>query len=126
MASSTGINEAAARPLSDWEHVQQSIRKILTTPIGSRPMRRTFGSKLPDLVDAKMIDRNILAIYSATAEAIDRWEPRFRMRQGSVLEADVNGVVNIEIFGTYFPRGHLGDFSVAEDQSVRVAFGGSF
>ncbi len=29
-------------------------------------------------------------------------------------------VVALDLFGTFFPRGHLGDFSIAEDASIRV------
>lgn len=121
MADSTGVNAETGAPLSDWQHVQQSIRKILTTPIGSRVMRRDFGSALFDLIDAKMHARNILALYMATAIAIDKWEPRFRVTKARVPNATAGGRIELEIYGTYFPRGHLGDYSVAEDASVRVA-----
>ena len=33
-------------------------------------------------------------------------------------------IISIEIFGTYYPRGHLGDYSVAENASTRVVYGG--
>jgi phage baseplate assembly protein W len=137
MADSTGVNAATGKPLSDWDHVQQSIRKILTTPIGARVMRRDFGSDLPDLIDAKMTRKNILAAYSAAAAAIAKWEPRFRMRSGRVdragylttedgriVRSGPGGIVSIAILGTYFPRGHLGDYSIAESASTRIIFGG--
>jgi len=122
MADSTGLSERAGSPLSDWPHVEQSIRKILTTPIGSRVMRRTFGSDLPDLVDRKMIPANILKVYSASARAILDWEPRFRMTAGRIVDATPGGRLAIEIFGTYYPRGHLGDYTVAENVSTRVVY----
>ena len=122
MADSTGVNAATGAALTGWAHVQQSIKKILTTPIGSRVMRREFGSDLPDLVDTKMIQRNVLAVCSAAATAIARWEPRFRMRGGAVERAEPTGVLALVIYGTYFPRGHLGDYSVAEDATARVVF----
>lgn len=122
MADSTGVNAATGAALTGWQHVQQSIKKILMTPIGSRVMRREFGSDLPDLVDSKMIQRNVLAVYSAAATAIARWEPRFRMRGGAVERAEPTGVLALVIYGTYFPRGHLGDYSVAEDATARVVF----
>lgn len=122
MADSSGLNAKTAAALSDWAHVAQSIDKILTTPIGSRVMRRTFGSDLPDLVDRKMTPANILKIYSASALAILLWEPRFRMTAGRVPDATANGQVTIEIYGTYYPRGHLGDYSVAENASTRVVY----
>ncbi|WHA40919.1 GPW/gp25 family protein [Agrobacterium larrymoorei] len=124
MPSSTGVNAVTGAPLSDWDHTQQSIRKILMTPIGSRVMRRDFGSELPDLIDAKMTPRNILKLYSAAATAIQTWEPRFRMRFGKVTRADATGALSLEIFGIYYPLGHRGDYSIAEDQSVRVVIAG--
>lgn len=120
MPSSTGVNAVTGAPLSDWEHTQQSIRKILKTPIGARVMRRDFGSELPDLIDAKMTPRNVLKLYSAAATAIQKWEPRFRMRFGRITRADVAGALSLEIYGIYFPLGHRGDYSIAEDQSLRV------
>ena len=37
-------------PNSD-AHLVQSIGDILTTPLGSRVLRRSYGSELPDLID---------------------------------------------------------------------------
>ena len=122
MASSTGISAATGQPLSDWQHVEQSIRKILMTPIGARVMLREFGSELPDLIDRKMTTGNVLAIYSASARAIHRWEPRFRMQFGRISGAEAGGRVSIELFGTYYPNGHKGDYSVAESASARIVY----
>jgi uncharacterized protein len=122
MSESAGVNATTGAALSDWGHVEQSIRKILTTPIGARVMRRTFGSDLPDLVDRKMTPTNILKIYAAAALAILLWEPRFRMTAARVPDATANGKISIEIFGTYYPRGHRGDYSVAENASTRVVY----
>lgn len=123
MASSTGTSAGAGTVLQDWPHVQQSIATILTTPLGSRVMRRDFGSNLFDLIDAKMIQRNVLALYSASALAIARWEPRFRLTSASVDQVSAEGRVVLNIFGTYYPRGHLGDYSIAEDASTRIVLG---
>lgn len=125
MPSSSGVNAVTGEVMTDWDHVQQSIRKVLTTPIGARVMRRDFGSNLPELVDRKMTTANILAIYSASASAIRRWEPRFRMQYGRVTVGDAGGKVSLEIFGVYYPKGHLGDYNVAESASTRVVYGGS-
>lgn len=120
MADSTGVDAGAGSALSDWEHVEQSISKILTTPIGTRVMRRDFGSDVPDLVDAKMISRNVLAIYSAAAVAVARWEPRFRVASASIRQLSADGTVRLELHGVYFPRGHHGDFTVVENATTRV------
>ena len=123
MADSTGVNAVAGSPLSDWDHVRQSVAKILTTPLGRRVMRRDFGSNIPDLIDAKMIQRNILALYVAAAAAIDKWEPRFRVTQARIEELSATGLVRLDLVGVYFPRGHVGDFSLAQDATTRVIFG---
>lgn len=125
MPDSTGVDRASGKPLSDWAHVEQSIATILTTPIGSRVMRRDFGSALYDLVDAKMTQRTVLAIYAATAVAIARWEPRFRISRAAVVSADGQGRIALALFGTYFPRGHVGDFSVSEDRQTRIVLAGA-
>lgn len=130
MTNSTGINAATGAVLNDWDHTQQSVRKILDTALESRVMRRDFGSDLPDLIDRKMIQKNILAVYSAAATAIARWEPRFRMKAGRVNRAGYvdnregtmtvggeGGTISVEIFGTYYPRAHRGDFSLQEERS---------
>ncbi len=122
MAESQGTHARTGEALGDWQNVEQSIRKILTTPIGARVMRRTFGSDLPDLIDRKMIPANILKVYSASARAILEWEPRFRMTAGRLVTANESGQIQLEIFGTYYPRGHLGDYSVAESASTRVVY----
>lgn len=123
MTDSTGVNASTGAPLSDWEHVEQSIGKILTTPLGSRVMRRDFGSDLYDLIDAKMVQRNVLALYVATAVAISRWEPRFVLTHAGVDRLGPDGVISLVLRGTYFPRGHLGDYSIAEDAVSRVVLG---
>lgn len=120
MASSSGTSAANGQVLTDWAHTQQSIEIILTTPIGSRVMRRDFGSNIPDLVDNKMTPKRILEVYSAAAQAILKWEPRFRMAGGSVETAEATGRISIALRGVYYPRGHLGDYSVAEDAFTSV------
>ncbi|WP_447928392.1 GPW/gp25 family protein [Vreelandella sp. EE27] len=60
-------------------HIQQSIRDILTTPIGTRVMRREYGSLLPELIDQPLNDVTLLQAYSASIMAITRWEPRVRV-----------------------------------------------
>lgn len=114
--SSTGFNRETGALLRDFEHVRQSIGVILTTLIGSRVMRREFGSELFDLIDRPMTARVMLAIYAAAAVAIARWEPRFSVTGLNLLQAGPDGAMNLKVIGTYYPRGHLGDFTPAADK----------
>ena len=67
-----GINAQTGQPLAGIDHLRQSIRDILTTRIGTRVMRRDYGSRLPALVDNPMTPRLAMDLYSATAEALAR------------------------------------------------------
>jgi phage baseplate assembly protein W len=121
MTDSTGLSADGGRTLTDWGHVEQSVRRILTTPLGTRVMRRDFGSRLFDFIDAKMTPRTALSMFSAAAEAIETWEPRFRVYGAKVVSTEVSGEIDLMLFGLYFPRGHLGDYTVVEDASIRTA-----
>lgn len=126
MASSTGVNRFTAEPLTDFDHVRQSIGVIMTTPVGSRVMRREFGSELFDLIDRPMTDRVILAIYAAAVIAVARWEPRYAITGIRLLAAGADGVLSLEFNGTYFPRGHLGDFTpAAVNQKIIIPIRGT-
>ncbi|NKD76609.1 phage baseplate protein [Haematospirillum sp. H1815] len=99
-----GTNAKTGKPLSGLDHLSQSIRDILTTPVGSRVMRRDYGSRLPSLVDAPVNRSTILELYAATAEALARWEPRFKLQHVRILEAHVGGIL-MDLTGIYLPEG---------------------
>lgn len=120
MADSIGLARDSGNTVADWTHVQQSIADILTTPIGSRVMLREYGSELYALIDRKMTRRMVFALYGATAVAIARWEPRFKLSHVAIDSAGADGKITLRLHGTYYPRGHLGDYTIAEDGIVRV------
>ncbi len=95
------MNRWTGEPITGWEAVLQSIAVILTTPIGSRVMRRDFGSELPDLIDRPMTSRVVLAVYAATADALARWEPRFRLTGVQIGEASAQGRLTLHLRGEY-------------------------
>lgn len=75
-----GMNVTTGTAIADLEaHVRQSIADIITTPIGSRVMRREYGSLVPDLIDQPLNRTTVLRLYAATAAAIMRWEPRVKI-----------------------------------------------
>lgn len=126
MADSTGVNRVSGKPLTDFDHVMQSIGVIVTTPIGSRVMRREFGSEIFDLIDRPMTQRVILAVYAAAVLAIARWEPRYAVTGIQLIEARADGVISLAFDGTYYPRGHLGDFTpAAENRRIIIPIRGT-
>ena len=74
-----GTNARTGKVLSGLAHLRQSIRDILTTPLGSRVMRRNYGSRLFDLVDNPLNEQTLVELFAATAEALIRWEPRLQV-----------------------------------------------
>lgn len=100
-----GIDAHTGKALAGVDHLRQSVRDILTTPIGTRVMRREYGSRLYRLVDEPMNRATILEIYAATAEALARWEPRIRVEQISA-EVEV-GRVSLSLEASYVPEGQL-------------------
>ena len=114
----SGFSRHGFQPLSGWPHVEQSIGVIVATPIGSRVERRDFGSRIPDILDAPQNRFTIMDLAVATAEAIDRWEPRFRLTHVDVTRAGADGNLGLSIEGDYMPRGHLGDLTVDSRRAI--------
>ena len=99
-----GMSNKTGKELEGLEHLKQSIIDILTTPIGSRVMRREYGSRLFELVD-KPVNRDFtLEIYAATAEALQKWETRFKLEKVKITEVK-EGKVTISLEGVYAPSG---------------------
>jgi phage baseplate assembly protein W len=99
-----GMCKNTGKLLGELVHLKQSIVDILTTPIGSRVMRRDYGSRLFELVDQPINDRLKVQIYSATAEALGKWEPRFKCSKVSITAAD-QGKIELLLEGIYLPNG---------------------
>lgn len=92
-----GMNRTTGRSTSGLEHIRQSIADILTTPIGSRVMRREYGSLLPELIDQPLTDATLLQAYAAIVMALLRWEPRIRIeRITRLVNAERPGTATLE------------------------------
>lgn len=101
-----GTNATTGKLLSGVEHLRQSIRDILTTPIGSRVMRREYGSQLFSLVDAPLNRSGVMDLIAATADALARWEPRIQVTKVTP-SSDGEGRVSISLQGIYLPDGQV-------------------
>src|SRR5690606_41964779 len=71
-----GMNSHTGLSISEVEHIRQSVRDILVTPVGSRVMRREYGSLLSALIDQPQTPALRLQIMAACSSAIMQWEPR--------------------------------------------------
>ncbi|TPG77339.1 GPW/gp25 family protein [Pseudomonas arsenicoxydans] len=95
-----GMNSNTGRRVVGNDHLVQSIADILTTPIGTRVMRREYGSQLADLIDWPLNSATRLQAYAATAIALMRWEPRIRLSRVQLTLGDVAGQAILDIEGS--------------------------
>lgn len=114
-----GVDRETGKLLTGFAHCLQSLLVIFTTRINTRLMRLSFGSDIPALVDRPQARETFARLYNAMTQAVLDWEPGFRIRYFNVVDASPEGAATIELTGVYYPRGHLGDYSVAEDATMR-------
>ncbi len=108
MSDVIGLNPDTGHALVDTEHLRASVRDILTTPIGTRVMRRTYGSRLFELIDSNLNALTLVQIYAAVADALAKWEPRLKVTrvQAHADESDLSaGKITIDLEGEYLPGG---------------------
>lgn len=85
------MNSTTGRTISDTAHILQSVRDILTTPLGSRVMRRDYGSELFPLIDQPQHTATRLRMMAATVHALTLWEPRIRITQVDIGAPEFGG-----------------------------------
>lgn len=78
-ASYIGMSRSDGRTLSDADHISQSLADILRTPVGSRVMRREYGSLLSSMIDQPQTPALELQIKVACYFAVLKWEPRITL-----------------------------------------------
>ena len=99
-----GMNINTGRSIQDMEHLRQSITNILSTPIGSRIMRRDYGSRLFKRLDAPQTGELLAEIYADVVEALFSYEPRFEVTNVSVVSMD-QGHLILDVTGKYLITG---------------------
>lgn len=137
-----GMDRFTGKMLSGWPHVEQSLELIFATPFHERVLRRWVGSFVPHILGESLVARVVTRFFWAIMSAIDLWEPDYRIQQvyfmGNALSswappltvtstADLirSGNVIFRQEGVYYPRGHLGDFTPATNQTTGLLSGGA-
>ncbi|MGE8482820.1 MAG: GPW/gp25 family protein [Pseudomonas sp.] len=91
------MNRETGAAINTVEHIVQSTTDILTTRLGTRVMRREYGSLLPELVDHPFNDVTRLRVYAATVTALMRWEPRITLSRVQLRGATLQGQTVMDI-----------------------------
>ncbi|KRA15359.1 GPW/gp25 family protein [Lysobacter sp. Root604] len=94
-----GMDARTGRAIDGIDHLRQSIADILTTPIGSRVMRRDYGSLIPELIDQPFNGATRVKLYGATATALMRWEPRIRLTRIELKAGSEPGAFTLDLIG---------------------------
>lgn len=92
-----GMNAATGRAISATNHIIQSVRDILITPVGSRVMRRDYGSELFYLIDQPQHQATRLRLMAATVQALINWEPRITITKVDVQSGGMDGSLTIAL-----------------------------
>lgn len=95
-----GMSRDNGKLLSGIDHLKQSVIDILSTPVGSRVMRREYGSDLYKLVDRPVNHNLFPKIYATVAEALEKWEPRFKLEKIAIGPIET-GHITINLEGIY-------------------------
>lgn len=113
------MNRQTGGAIDTLEHICQSITDILTTRIGTRVMRREYGSLLPELVDHPFNDVTRLRVCSGTVMALMRWEPRISLSRVQFLGVDLQGQSVLDL------QGSIVDSNEPLSLSIPLQLGGS-
>ncbi|MEV0090301.1 GPW/gp25 family protein [Streptomyces sp. NPDC050738] len=102
--------------------IEESMRLVLATAPGERPMRPEFGCAVHDLVFAPVNDATAGRIRNEVLISLERWEPRIDVAEVTVTPApDEPTVLHIDIRysvrGTNNPRNLVFPFYVIPSEA---------
>lgn len=65
--------------------IENSIKDILQTPLGSRVMLPEYGSRLYELIDKKIDDEFRANLSWYVIEAVEKWEKRIKIDEVKLI-----------------------------------------
>lgn len=92
-----GMNASNGNAITDLDHISQSVSDILNTPVGSRVMRREYGSLISTVIDTPMNDALHLQMMSIVYSAVMRWEPRVVIRSMQLKPGQTKSSLLVEL-----------------------------
>jgi len=124
-----GVDDKTGKIIIGWNHVVQSISKILVTRYHERVLRRWVGSLVPHLLGDSATPFAITRFYGAIITAIDLWEPNYRVQRVRIWRRSDNtnltspeelrtGHLTQRQEGVYRPRAHVGDTTPERRRSL--------
>jgi len=65
-----GMDRRTGRTIGAWDQFVSRVTQVMTTPVGSREHRRTFGSRVPECLGKNMSDELLLKAQGYAIEAL--------------------------------------------------------
>lgn len=116
------ISRFTGLPITELEHVGESIADILTTPLRTRARLMEYGSGIYGRVDDPVNRGFVADIRMDVAVALDRWEPRVKVEKVDLDLSEVrDGVVYVSLVCIYKPTGDRVRFDRVELRFRRIA-----
>ncbi|WP_122299107.1 GPW/gp25 family protein [Pseudomonas syringae] len=94
------MNRETGGAIDTLNHIRQSLTDILSTRIGTRVMRREYGSLIPELIDQPANAGTQLRLYAATAMAVMLWERRISLSRVVFSDVTQQGQAQLDLEGT--------------------------
>jgi len=94
-----GMDRNNCLAIEDLDHIRQSVSDILNTPVGSRVMRRNYGSLLSELIDQPQNGALRLQMMAGCYTALLQWEPRVSLT-AITFDTGYDGKMVIELTGS--------------------------
>ncbi|MEN4908533.1 GPW/gp25 family protein [Rahnella bonaserana] len=94
-----GMDRNSGLAIEDLDHIRQSVSDILNTPVGSRVMRRNYGSLLSKLIDQPQNGALRLQMMAVCYTALLQWEPRVSLT-AITFDTGYDGKMVIELTGS--------------------------
>lgn len=101
-----GMDDQTGKYNDGFDYLKQRIRDILSTPLGSRVMRREYGSELFKRIDNPTNGELIANIYSDCVTALYNFEPEFEVVNVSVVSIE-HGKIILNLEGQYLSNGEI-------------------
>jgi phage baseplate assembly protein W len=93
------IDRVTGEYISGWPRIKQSILTILTTRLRTRLMRLWWGSEFLDMQDKPGNEETIMNSIMAAAEAINLYEPEFKVKLIVIDDFTAGGEIRITVDG---------------------------
>ena len=85
--------------IQGWPRIRQSIETILTTRLRTRLMRLWWGSEFLDMQDKPIGQQTFMEGIFAAIEAINEYEPEFKVTQVTIEGLGPTGSCTITVEG---------------------------